>query len=218
MTPLQAQWEQILADHDLAEDRAAPNPYKAIQLSRYLDPGDGYNEMLSRIEEKNPFCLYRWNLAVPITHMSREQLVLIDWHAGMPSRTSWTDQRTKHYHNRWSSGAQAKRMLGKKLSEETKRKIGEANRVTWAAKTPEERSAIMAGRIYQNCPPGCTCSKHDPEMCERRRLAQIGKKHNVSEVGKARQDIARRRKMKGQMVLNLWAEDTLKDTLLVTAC
>jgi hypothetical protein len=77
---------------------------------------------------------------------------------------------------------------GWKLSEESYRRISEANR----------------RRIHKKCEPGCSCRKHSPEVCEKRRLAALGKPRNISERGKALQDIARRRRLKGQLCLDIF--------------
>lgn len=77
---------------------------------------------------------------------------------------------------------------GWKLSEDSCRRISEANR----------------RKVYQKCAPGCICRKHSAETREKRRLAALGKKHNVTEAGKARQDLARRRRLKGQLFLDIF--------------
>lgn len=98
---------------------------------------------------------------------------------------------------------QAARFRGRHNSAETRRLIGEANRKTYWAKAPEERAKPLANRAYKKCEPGCTCAKHDPELCAKRREKLRGKKHKVSRDGLWRQDVARRRRAKGQMFLPL---------------
>ena len=52
---------------------------------------------------------------------------------------------------------------------------------------------------YKECEPGCRCAKHDPKVCAKRREKLRGKKHTVSPESLWRQDVARRRRTKGQM-------------------
>jgi hypothetical protein len=83
----------------------------------------------------------------------------------------FVDQRTKYGFNAYSSELQAARFRGRRHSEETRSRIGEANKKAYWAKTPEERAKSFANRVYKNCEPGCTCAKHDPEVCAKRREA-----------------------------------------------
>jgi hypothetical protein len=69
----------------------------------------------------------------------------------------------------------------------------------WA--DPERRAARAAKRKltgWKKCEPGCTCSKHR----DRKGIGK-GVKHNVSPEGLWRQDVARRRRSRGQMFLPL---------------
>jgi hypothetical protein len=67
----------------------------------------------------------------------------------------------------------------------------------------EARMSTRPKTQYKECEPGWTCAKHDPELCAKRREKLRGKKHNVSPEGLWRQDVARRRRTKGQMFLPL---------------
>jgi hypothetical protein len=88
---------------------------------------------------------------------------------------------------------------GRKHSEETKKRIAESNRREWAGRSVEERKASLINRVWKKCELACACPKHKPRV-------GLGKgvKHNVSEVGKFKMMIARKRRTKGQMLLPMF--------------
>ena len=204
MTDLQREWEEILEFHGLPADRGDTVLDQATYLGNpraFADEESGYSTFIDSVETKQPWWLEPSGYAAPVRVVTPEELAKLD--PGGCALTFFVDLRTKHRRDKWRSELQAARFRGRHHSEETRRRIGEANRKSYWAKTPEERAKSLANRVYRKCEVGCTCAKHDPEVCTKRREKLRGKKHNVSPEGLWRQDVARRRRTKGQMFLPL---------------
>ena len=205
MTDLQRQWEGILESHGLPADRGDAALDRACYLGNpraYTDEKSEYSTFIDGLRaEPKAWWLEPSRPVVPIRTVTPEELRALD--PGGSALSYFVDQRTKYRFNAYSSELQAARFRGRHHSEETRRRIGEANRETYWAKTPEERAKSHANRVYKKCEPGCTCAKHDPEICAKRREKLRGKKHNVSPEGLWRQDVARRRRSRGQLFLPL---------------
>ena len=141
---------------------------------------------------------------MPVRVVTPEELATLD--PGGCALAFFVDLRTKHRREKWRPELQAARFRGKRHTAEHNRNMREALKEAWKRVTPEEKArrvAARAARGYQKCRPGCRCAKHDPEVCAKRREKLRGKKHNVSPEGLWRQDVARRRRTKGQMFLPL---------------
>ena len=201
MTPLQRKWEDILASHGLpAEDGGDTALNRAMFFGNpdnFEEEGDDFSTFMDTIEEPNPWVLERPPLILPVRTVTPEELKAMD--GGGCVMWTFTDQRTKHDRYRYSSEVQAARFRDKHHPEKVKQKMRATALRIWA--DPERRAARAAKRKltgWKKCEPGCTCSKHR----DRKGLGK-GKKHNVSPEGLWRQDVARRRRTKGQMFLPL---------------
>lgn len=204
MTDLQREWENILESHGLPADRGDTALDRATYLGNpraFADEKSEYSTFIDSIEAEQPWWLEPSGYPVPIRIVTPDELAALD--PGGCAITSFVDLRTKHRFKAYSTELQAARFRGRHHTEETRRRIGEANKKAYWAKTPEERARSLANRVYKKCEPGCTCAKHDPEMCAKRRGKLRGKQHKVSPEGLWRQDVARRRRTKGQLCLPL---------------
>jgi hypothetical protein len=204
VTDLQREWEEILESHGLPADRGDTVLDQVTYLGNpraFADEESEYSTFIDSVETEQPWWLEPSGYAVPVRVVTPEELAKLD--PGGCALTFFVDLRTKHRRDKWRPELQAARFRGRHHSAETRRRIGEANRKTYWAKTPEERAKSLANRVYKKCEPGCTCAKHDPEVCTKRREKLRGKKHNVSPEGLWRQDVARRRRSRGQMFLPL---------------
>lgn len=208
MTDLQREWEDILESHGLPADCGDTALDRACYLGNprtYADEDSEYSTFIDGLRaEPKAWWLEPSRLVVPIRIITPEELRALD--PGGSALSYFVDQRTKYRFNAYSSELQAARFRGKRHTAEHNRKMSEALKEAWKRITPEEKARRIAARVsrgYQKCRPDCTCAKHDPEVCAKRRGKPRGKKHNVSPEGLWRQDMARRRRSKGQMFLPL---------------
>jgi hypothetical protein len=204
MTDLQREWEDILESYGLPADRGDHVLDQATYLGNpraFADEKSDYSTFMDSVDAEQPWCLEPSGGAVPVRIVTQEELAALD--PGGCALTFFVDLRTKHRRDKWRPELQAARFRGRHHSKETRRRIGEANKRVYWAKTPEGRAKSLANRVYKKCEPGCRCAKHDPEVCAKRGEKLRGKKHKVSPEGLWRQDVARRRRTKGQMFLPL---------------
>jgi hypothetical protein len=208
MTHLQREWEDILESHGLPAEHGDTALDRACYFGNprtYTDEDSEFSTFIDGLRaEPKAWWLEPSRPVVPIRIITPEELRALD--PGGSALSYFVDQRTKYRFNAYSSELQAARFRGKRHTAEHNRKMSEALKEAWKRVTPEEKARRIAARVargYQKCRPGCTCAKHDPEVCGKRREKLRGKKHNVSPEGLWRQDVARRRRTKGQMFLPL---------------
>jgi hypothetical protein len=208
MTDLQREWEDILESHSVPADRGDTVLDRATYLGNpraYTDEDSEYSTSIDGLRaEPKAWWLEPSCPVVPIRIVTPEELRALD--PGGSALSYFVDQRTRYRFNAYSSELQAARFRGKRHTAEHNRKMSETLKEAWKRVTPEEKARRIAARVargYPKCQPGCRCAKHDHEVCAERREKLRGKKHNVSAEGLWRQDMARRRRIKGQLCLPL---------------
>ena len=141
VTDLQREWEDILESHGLPADRGDKVLDQATYLGNprgYADEESEHSTFMDRPKRSSHGGSNRAAAPCPSASSRRRSLAALD--PGGCALTYFVDLRTKHRRDKWIPELQAARFRGRHHTAETRRHIGEANRKTYWAKTPEERA------------------------------------------------------------------------------